>query len=143
MHSVIPSKLQDAPTSGKLTQLPSKIRTFLESWPNDTPSVPLFSVHPQQFLHSSLPIRLFKPAGSGRTSQVWHAEVEGVDSLIAVKMISGRYVAPVIRESLFYQAVFPLVGLDQFVPRYYGTYASRRGLVSHCVRRCGCACGNG
>jgi len=118
---------QDAPTSGKLTQLPSKIRTFLESWPDDTPSVPLFSIHPQRFLHPSLPIRLFEPAGSGRTSQVWHAKVEGVDGLVAVKMISGRYVASVIRESLFYQAVFPLVGLDQFVPRYYGTYASHRG----------------
>jgi hypothetical protein len=42
-------------------------------------------------------------------------------------MISGRYVASVIRESLFYEAVFPLLGLAEFVPRYYGTYASCGG----------------
>ena len=126
-HSVTLSKPQGAPTSKNLTQLSSKIRTFLEFWSGDTSSVPLFSIHPQQSLCTPLPIRLFERIGSGRTSEVWHAEVKGVDSLATVKMISGRYVASVIRESLFYQAVFPRVGLDKFVPRYYGTYASRGG----------------
>ena len=128
MQSVTPSKLHGVPTSGDLTQLSSKIRTFLECWSGDTPSVPLFSIHPQQFL-VPLPIRLFERIGSGRTSEVWHAEVKGADSLVTVtvKIISGRYAASVIRESLFYQAVFPLVGLDKFVPRYYGTYASCGG----------------
>lgn len=31
------------------------------------------------------------------------------------------------RESLFYEVVFPLVGLGIFVPQYYGTYASLDG----------------
>ena len=33
-----------------------------------------------------------------------------------------------VRESSFYEAVFPLVGLGRFVPQYYGTtYASLDG----------------
>ena len=77
MHPATLSTPQDAPTSRKLTQLSSKIRTFLESWPVDTTRVPLFSLHPQ---HPSLPIRLFEPVGSGRTSDAWRAEVKSVDS---------------------------------------------------------------
>ena len=35
--------------------------------------------------------------------------------------------ASVIRESLFYEVVIPLFGLAEFVPQYYGTYASCQG----------------
>ena len=74
-----------------------------------------------------MPIRFFEPVGSGRTSDAWRAEVKSVDSPVIVQMISGRYVASVIRESLFYEVVIPLFGLAEFVPQYYGTYASCQG----------------
>jgi len=46
---------------------------------------------------------------------------------LIIKMISGRHASSVVRESLFYEAVFPLVGLGIFVPQYYVTYASLHG----------------
>ena len=42
-------------------------------------------------------------------------------------MVSGRHAASVVRESLFYEAVFPFCELAKFVPQYYGTYASHCG----------------
>jgi len=125
--SATASEPQDAPTSTGLTQLSPKIRTFLKSWPVDTQSVPLYSLHPQQSLPSSLSVRLFECIGNGRTCSAWRAGIKGIDSPLIFKIISGRYVTSVIRESLFYEAVFPLCGLAEFVPRYYGTYASCQG----------------
>ena len=43
------------------------------------------------------------------------------------KVISARELACIVRETLFYQCVFPGSTLGQLVPRYYGTYASCDG----------------
>ena len=43
------------------------------------------------------------------------------------KMISAREIASIVRETLFYQNVFPQSALVPFVPKYYGTYTSYDG----------------
>jgi hypothetical protein len=42
-------------------------------------------------------------------------------------MISALEIASIVRETLFYQNVFPQSALVPFVPQYYGTYASCDG----------------
>lgn len=42
-------------------------------------------------------------------------------------MMSVRDLASVVRETLFYQYIFPDSSLLRLVPRYYGTYASCDG----------------
>ena len=42
-------------------------------------------------------------------------------------MISRRELASIARETLFYQHVFPHLGLAELVPKYYGTYVSSDG----------------
>jgi hypothetical protein len=128
---------QGQPTSTGLKQLSPKICAFLESSPVETPRMPLLSLCPRHSSHSPLSIRLHECVGSGRTCKAWRAEVEGIDSLLIVKMVSGRYVASVVRETLFYEVVFPLVGLAKFVPQYYGTFwQPSRWMVCYCVGRC-------
>jgi len=110
-----------------LARLPSEIRAFLASNPVETPKLPLISHHLQKSRHTPLYARLYERVGGGRTCDAWRADIESSPTPLIIKMISGRHVSSVIRESLFYEVVFPLVGLGIFVPQYYGTYASLDG----------------
>jgi len=106
--------------------VPPPTQNFLKSpfiEVSDAPFVLL--AHPPTVLSC---ITLYERIGRGRTSSVWRADINsGVHMHYVAKMISAREIASIVRETLFYQNVFPQSALAPFVPKYYGTYASCDG----------------
>jgi hypothetical protein len=123
----------------------------MSSWLSILPrrASPVSKIHPhvQNFLQlpwQQAPVQLFshKPyqiqplkkfvlgdlIGRGRTGHVRHASLNQstLGSLVA-KIISVRELASVVRETLFYQHIFPASTIAQYVPQYYGTYTSCLG----------------
>lgn len=59
---------------------------------------------------------------------MWRVASDGLDSHKRVaKVMSCRHIASVIRETLFYEKIFPESEVASLVPKYYGTYASIDG----------------
>jgi len=110
--------------------LPAKtpdIQTFLQQKPTQLARTEFLSHRPRS--EPRLEFILSDFIGQGRTGKVWHAGLcgSGARNRWVAKVISARELACVVRETLFYQCVFPGSTLGQLVPRYYGTYASCDG----------------
>lgn len=118
--SILPRS--DRPAS----KIPPDVQNFLQL-PWQQAPVQLFSHKPYQ----TPPLKKFVLGdliGRGRTGHVRHASLNGstLKPLVA-KIISVRELASVVRETLFYQHIFPASTVAQYVPQYYGTYASCLG----------------
>ncbi|SCZ94013.1 BZ3500_MvSof-1268-A1-R1_Chr6-1g08365 [Microbotryum saponariae] len=94
-------------------------------------------------------LRLEKEVGTGSTAGGWLANVVRVNRPLCssakaevplvdhpapntryfLKLVTGHYVGSVIRETLFYQHVFPYLPdyLRQYLPQYHGTYRRTNG----------------
>jgi hypothetical protein len=101
-------------------------RTFLKEPLVEAPRAPLVPLdNPPTPLYC---LTLHQCIGRGRTSSVWQADINDDAGMSYVaKMTSTREIASIVRETLFYQNVFPHSWLAELVPKYYGTYVSCDG----------------
>jgi hypothetical protein len=118
------SETHPIPSAAALS-VPPVIQSFLKSplvEASDTPFILL--AHPPTVL-SCLTLR--EHVGRVRTSSVWRADINtGGHMRFVAKMITALEIASIVRETLFYQNVFPqsALALALFAPKYCGTYAS-------------------
>ena len=106
--------------------VPSATQNFLKSPLIEVSDAPfILLAHPPTVLSC---ITLHEHIGRGRTSSIWCADINNSMHMCYVaKMISAREIASIVRETLFYQNVFPQSVLAPLVPKYYGMYASCDG----------------
>lgn len=109
-----------------VSKIPPDVQNFLQLPWRQTP-VQLFSHDPCNI--QPLKFALGDLIGRGRTGHVRHASLPKGSTLkpLVAKIISVRELASIVRETLFYQYVFPGSAVAQYVPQYYGTYASCSG----------------
>lgn len=107
------------------SKIPPNIERFLQL-PWEQGAVKLHSHDPHPMQPSKLV--LGDLIGQGLTAQVHHISGSGSAQIpLVAKIMSVRELASVVRETLFYQYVFPASAVARYVPRYYGTYASCGG----------------
>lgn len=116
----------------------AKLRDFLATEFNEEITTYGDPVTPSYHLKDSLQapaasLVLNNRLGQGRTASVWSVklpehEPKNSSSKYVAKIIRGDHIASLIREALFYEIVFPSLGvLSSFVPKYFGTFASPDG----------------
>ena len=113
-------------SDSSVSKIPPDVQKFLQlQWrqaPVQLSSHDPYHIQPLKFALGDL-------IGRGRTGHVRHASLlrESTLKSLVAKIISVRELASVVRETLFYQYVFPASAVAQYVPQYYGTYASCSG----------------
>lgn len=106
------------------------IYNYLQLWPEDA-KPPCFVLSNSASSASNLHgIILRERLGEGRTGTVWRVETDEQDTGGArrvAKVLSQRHFASFVRETCFYEAIFPLMTPPLPVAKFYGSYASVRG----------------
>lgn len=109
-----------------VTKIPPNVRNFLQlPWQPIPVKSSLHELLHEPSQNQPLKFSLGDIIGQGRTGYVRHASLNGNALLpLVAKIISRRELASVVRETLFYQYIFPASPVAQYVPQYYGTYTS-------------------